>query len=275
MRVILLWVWVAFLLPGQEPKKAAETVPVDRRADTYAVYSAVLNHPSLSHPDNNEKYLVRDWSDVSMEKEPGNCIEVPEAYRVAYSELLQDRNEHRKAFLLERAFEIAKPYNLITEEQAHQFGKLRLGPGSNTQEVELFRGATDLITLGNVYFDRKRTVAATYTAAYCGSLCGFWTWRVFVKNGKGDWAEQHWTRCMTIAGRPAAAGTDIRPYRCGEPVGQAGDLPHKPQLYLAATGAGILSLVNRGIIRSRLATYQMEAANTMASPFTSSGTIRS
>jgi hypothetical protein len=48
----------ASLLFGQEPKKVAEIVPADRRLDTYAVYSAVLAHPSLSHPDNNQKYLV-------------------------------------------------------------------------------------------------------------------------------------------------------------------------------------------------------------------------
>jgi len=52
------------------------------------------------------------------------------------------------------------------------------------------------MTLGN---DKKMTLAAVYTWAHCGSLCGFGTWRVFVKNGKGDWEEQHWTNFMTIA----------------------------------------------------------------------------
>jgi hypothetical protein len=209
MRIVLLWISVALLASGQEPKKVAEPVPADRRADTYAVYSAALNHPSLSHPDDNEKYLVRDWSDDSMEKEPGNCITVPAEYRLAYSELLQDRSEHRKPFLLERAFEISKPYDFITEEQAQLFRNLRGRPGRTTSEVELFRGAADLISLGNVYFDRKRTLAAVYTGAFCGGLCGFWTWRVFLKNGQGDWAEQHWARCMTVAGRPASIQTRV------------------------------------------------------------------
>jgi hypothetical protein len=76
-RAVLLLVWLPLLAFGQEPKKAASTVPADRRVDTYAVYSIVLAHPSLSHPDNNEKYLVDELSGFAMENEPQSCITVP------------------------------------------------------------------------------------------------------------------------------------------------------------------------------------------------------
>jgi hypothetical protein len=71
VRIILWFVCmssVSSLLFGQEPKKVAEIVPADRRLDTYAVYSAVLVHPSLrefstgadiSHPDNIESLESR------------------------------------------------------------------------------------------------------------------------------------------------------------------------------------------------------------------------
>jgi 5-methylcytosine-specific restriction endonuclease McrA len=77
--------------------------------------------------------------------------------------------------------------------------------------MELFRGAMDLITLGNIYFDQKRTLAAFYTWAYCGSLCGYGTWRVFIRNGKGDWEEQHWITCMTGAAARGAPQNVIAP----------------------------------------------------------------
>ena len=73
--------------------------------------------------------------------------------------------------------------------------------------VEEFRGVADIITLGNVYFHRKRTLAAVYTWAWCGSLCGYGTWRVFTKNVKGGWDEQHWVGCMTIASSIRQRGT--------------------------------------------------------------------
>jgi hypothetical protein len=74
--------------------------------------------------------------------------------------------------------------------------------GHTTDGVELFRGAADLITLGNVYFDQKRTLAAVYTEAWCGPL-RILDRRVFIKN-ESDWVEQQWATCMTVAtARPA------------------------------------------------------------------------
>jgi hypothetical protein len=209
VRLPLLLAWIPLLAFAQEPKSPAQAVPADRRADTYAVYSAVLAHPKLSHPDNNEKYLVEDVSGVFGEKEPKLCITVPEASRAAFAELLADRVQiSREHFHLEPAFKALKPFALVTENQTRQFAALRFGTGHSTGDEELFRGAVDIITLGNVYFDKKRTLAAVYTAAYCDSLCGYWTWRVFVRNGKGDWEDQNWVTCMTVA-TAAAAGQNV------------------------------------------------------------------
>ena len=106
---------------GQEPKTPAPAVPADRRADTSAVYSAILAHPSLSHPDNNEKYLVHEATGVSEENEPKLCIAVPDAYRAAFTELVADRLQNSKEhFRLEPAFKSPKPFDLITEDQARQ-----------------------------------------------------------------------------------------------------------------------------------------------------------
>jgi hypothetical protein len=203
MRVVVWLACLPWLLFGQETKKEVSPVPVERRADTYAIYSAVMARPSLSHPDNNEKYAIAELSGLATEEKGlESCIAVPEGYRAAFAELQADRTRHREdRFRLERAFNIPKPYEVLTQAQSTQFLAARSGTIQTTVEPEPFPGAIDLITLGNVYFDQKRTLAAVYTAAYCGSLCGFWTWRVFVKNGKGDWEEQHWTKCMTIAGR--------------------------------------------------------------------------
>jgi hypothetical protein len=198
LRLALLVPWMFLLAFGQESKKEISTIPADRRVDTYAIYSAVLAHPSLSHPDNNEKYLIEELSGYSRENDPSSCITPPESYRASFVELLTDRSEHSsERFRLERSIKISKPYDLVTADQAKQFGAWQMGRSS--AELEGFRGAADLITLGNVYFDKKRTMAAAYTWAWCGSLCAYGTWRVFTKDEKGRWDEQHWISCMTIA----------------------------------------------------------------------------
>jgi hypothetical protein len=160
--------------------------------------------------------LIEEVSGAAREEQnaPQQCIGVPEPYRTSFAELLADRAAHSGArFRLERALSISKPYDLVAEKQAAEFRKLRNTPGRSTDDVELFRGATDLITLGNVYFDRKRTLAAVYTWAYCGNLCAYGTWRVFVN--RAGFQEENWIRCMTIAdSRPrrssARAQSEIR-----------------------------------------------------------------
>jgi hypothetical protein len=191
---------MAFPAYAQEPPKVVSPVPADRRVDTYAAYSAVLAHLSRGHLDENKKYLIVELSGTTWEDDPQSCLDVPAGYRNSFAELLVDRSGyHLEQFRLERAFNVPKPYDLVTADRANQFRALRDSPGHTTNEVELFRGAADLITLGNVYFDRKRTLAAVYTFAFCGGLCGSGSWSVFVKNGKGEWAGQPWTTCRTVA----------------------------------------------------------------------------
>lgn len=137
--------------------------------------------------------------------DPRRCLAVPEAYRSAFEEVLADRAARsRDRYRLEAEFAIPKPYVLIPEEQAAQFRNLRETPGHTTDEVDLFRGATDLIALGNVYFDRARSLALVYTWAWCGGLCGRGDWRIFVHRG-GGWEEQQWARCFSIAASPLGA----------------------------------------------------------------------
>jgi hypothetical protein len=194
VRLLLLFC-IPVLLSGQP-------VPAERRADTYAVYSAVMASPRLSHPDDNKKYLIEEISgNPAMEmKDQTSCIRVPDAYRERYTELLADRETQVRArYRLERAIQIEKPYVLLTKEQSEQFGRSRGVSSRSREEMELFRGGSDLITLGNVYFDRQRTLAIVYTGAWCGALCGFWTWRVFTRNPGDGWEEQKWVTCMSIA----------------------------------------------------------------------------
>jgi hypothetical protein len=190
-----LFICLPLLLPGQP-------VPAERRADTYAVYSAVMANPRLSHPNENKKYLIEETSGYPNldNSDIERCIRAPAAYRENFTELLADRvMQQASRYQLERAFQMDRPYELLTKEQAKDFGSARGVSRRPKEEENLFRGATDLITLGNVYFDRKRNLAIVYTWAWCGSLCGLGTWRVFIRNPKGQWDEQNWITCMTIA----------------------------------------------------------------------------
>jgi hypothetical protein len=185
---------MAGLLCGQ-----TKPLPKDRSDDSYAVYSAVLANPKLSHPNENRKYLIEDTT-VADGAGPRNCLRVPENYSAQLEEILAEY-ERLKAerFRFERNFEVDRPYDLITQAEATRVREFRMMPHLNgEQEPEKFRGAQDVITLGNVYFDRSRSVAIVRTGAWCGGLCGLWTWRALVKQS-GSWVDQTWVACTSIA----------------------------------------------------------------------------
>jgi hypothetical protein len=173
-------------------------LPKDRSEDSYAVYTAVMAKPQLSHPNDNRKYLIHDATSLGEDK-PGACIRVPADYTAKLEEILAEFSQYKaESFQLERKFEVDRPYELLTEAEAKQFSDDRMRSHLGETEPEKFRGAVDLLSFGNVYFDRSRTMAVVRTGAWCGGLCGLWVWRVLVRED-GRWQDKPWSTCVTMA----------------------------------------------------------------------------
>lgn len=175
------------------------TLPKDRSEDSYAVYSAALAGPHFGHPESNREYLIEDLTGMGKEN-PVGCIRVPAEYAAKFQEIVAEYSQYKtERFQLERKFEIDKPYELLNEAEAKQFRDWRWNPHIGEEVPERFRGIVHLFAFSNVYFDRSRSIAAVRTGAWCGGLCGNWSWKVYVKQD-GKWQERPWTTCMTMAG---------------------------------------------------------------------------
>src|SRR5207249_7916435 len=61
--------------------------------------------------------------------------------------------------------------------------------------IERFRDVSDLITLSDVYFNRRGTLALTAISTWCGPLCASYLWKVFDKLDNGKWEERRWIMC--------------------------------------------------------------------------------
>jgi hypothetical protein len=192
------WWRIVLTLVAAQAYAEVAPIPTDRRADAYAVYSAVLTRPSLNHPDTGSRYLIAGTTGIAQEGHPDACFDLPRAYASSVREILADAARFRdRAFRLERAFSIPKRYELLTPAEAASFMDPRRNPPDRALQ-ERFAGATDLITLGNVYFNSSRTVAAVKMFAWCGRLCGQGTWRVLQKEN-GEWKDRDWVSCTRLA----------------------------------------------------------------------------
>ncbi|MBZ5583525.1 MAG: hypothetical protein LAQ30_15220 [Acidobacteriia bacterium] len=177
---------------------APPPVPAGRRADVYAVYSAVLARPSLPHADSSAKYLVVDVTGMAGEGRPDRCFVPPLERRAALAEIMSDYLALRgQSFRLEHGFSASKPYELLTPLEGGSFMDPRRNPPGPALERR-FAGAMDLITLGNVYFNRDRTVAVVKTFDWCGTLCAQATWHALEKVA-GRWELRDWIHCSEIA----------------------------------------------------------------------------
>ncbi len=204
-----------------------QTSPADpeREKDVYAIYSQMFTNPQTSHgSDNNERYLIAETTAPGYPKEP--CVQSPKAREAEWREVLADferrNNIPRK---LERALSISKPYELLTADEVKEFIEARSMPKIGSPKPnERFRGVTDLFTLTDVYFNRRRTLALTYISTWCGGLCGLMSWKVYEKSDAGDWEERPWVLCTTMSQAPkrplmeGACSDDRRKCRSPQPT---------------------------------------------------------
>jgi hypothetical protein len=194
---------IAFLLSaivGLTPK-AAMPQAADEHADIYAIYSLMMTNPPTSHgPSTDEVYLIADTTRPVRPVEP--CVRVPSQYEMAYQEILDEYHRRKdKPVKLERALNIAKPYELLNADDADKYvaihsGYLRI-PDPNPKE--LLRKSTDLFYLGDVYFNQSHTLALTAISTYCGGLCGSMNWKLFEKSSTGQWEGRPWVGCSGVA----------------------------------------------------------------------------
>lgn len=176
-----------------------QTSPADpeREKDVYAIYSQMLTNPQTSYY-NNERYLIAKTTSPRYPKEP--CVRPPKSRAAEWREVLADferrKDTPRK---LERALSISKPYELLNADEIKEFIAARVAGIRSETESEKFRGVTDLFTLSDVYFNRRRTLALTSISTFCGGVCGLMSWKVYEKSDTGEWVERPWGLCTTMS----------------------------------------------------------------------------
>jgi hypothetical protein len=174
----------------------------EREKDVYTIYSLILNNPFTNHgPDHNERILIAATTATHGPQEP--CVVPPKERERPFREVRADYERRKEQSReLKSAFSIRKPYLLLKADDVTAFMKERWPTPTPEAKVpdERFRGATDVFTLSEVYFNPRRTLALAEVSSWCGGLCGMHQWRVFEKSNTGKWEERPWVTCFSVAG---------------------------------------------------------------------------
>jgi hypothetical protein len=191
--------FLLLMISATVPAYQQQTSPADpeREKDVYAIYSQMLTNP-LTSWYNNERYLIAKTTAPGYPKEP--CVQPPKSREAEWRQVPADF-ERRKDIprRLERAISISKPYELLNADEVKEFIAARVAGIRSETESEKFRGVTDLFTLTDVYFNRRRTLALTSISTFCGGVCGLMSWKVYEKSDAGEWKERPWVLCTTMS----------------------------------------------------------------------------
>ena len=171
------------------------------QSDVYTIYSLMLRQSSTSHGlNNNPIYLIRDTTVPGTPKQP--CVRPPDSESIRWAEIIADFNKRQNTMRkLEPLFRIDKPFQLLSGAEGDQFVKDRMQPSPTgiPQSRAVWKGAVDLFSLGDIYFDRDQNLALTSISTWCGGLCASWQWKVFEKGADGKWVEKPWITCLTMS----------------------------------------------------------------------------
>jgi hypothetical protein len=196
---------------------AQQQTETTREQDVYAVYSVLMTNPPTSfRSDPNELYAIASETRTIRRPRPaeatgvltlvasmGMCIEPPPGYAARWAEVMAEVDAGTDIpVALKRELKLTKPYVLLSPEDAAKFISSILSRGSRSPVASdpKLQGAVSLFVLGNVYFDKARTLALTNLSSTCGSLCGYGTAKIFEKQADGVWREVRPARnCDVVA----------------------------------------------------------------------------
>jgi hypothetical protein len=160
-----------------------------RQADVYAVYSALMSNPPVG--SQNPTYAILALTRPAIGGPGQPCITPRPEHATRWVEVLAEYTTRvDRPPTLVRQLNIAKPYILISQEDAAAFGAAHPGhrpPPKDPQPPAppldpKFDGVTSILALSDVWFSNDRTLALT-------GITNFWNsqWKLFEKNADGKW----------------------------------------------------------------------------------------
>jgi hypothetical protein len=161
--------------------------------EAYEIYSLVLPHEESSGFAKGTLVIQQETVSHSLDLA---CFDPKSA--IKFKDALADYSRvQKRVWLLQREFQIEKPYELVSADTINLFFKEH-GVGGWQYFYERYPDSGGFTIVSPVGFNKTKTLAVVYTGSGCGGLCGQWGFHLFEKvNNK--WKEVSGVTCTTVA----------------------------------------------------------------------------
>jgi hypothetical protein len=161
--------------------------------EAYQIYSLLI--PREESYEFGKGTLIIQEDTVSRRLDPG-CFDTKAAIR--FKEAIANYGDAQKqTWLLQRRFQIERPYELVRSDTIQQFFTEH-GPEGWHDFIERYPNSGGFIIMSPVGFNKSKTLAVVYTGSSCGGLCGRWSFHLLQK-GTGGWKVMPGVTCVTVS----------------------------------------------------------------------------
>ena len=159
-------------------------IPVDRAADSYAIYSLLLPGAPLATitPEPNHSWSMADATvnitDMNPAVPPNGELKAPPENNRAFNDALHDfsTRQYQRFRLDPDSFHPRRPLPVIDEHQVSD----RRSSGDPHSGIVFFSA---------VYFNPAQTAALVYVNNWCANLCAAGQW-VYLEKQNGQWVRR-------------------------------------------------------------------------------------
>lgn len=195
------------------------SIAMAQSADAYAIYSSLIAKSPVVRagpgniPTDDQIYLIDGTTatDRNGFGPPGArslftaeaCMKVPPLDDASFREILADYNLRKNsAVTLKRLFTFSKPYQLLTVAEVDRFLREAMETTQTANRNPFYQKSKRVFRLGDMYFNKNRTLAVVFFSVYTTPADGSGSWRAFRKAANGQWETNNsWSTCTWSTSR--------------------------------------------------------------------------
>lgn len=203
-RALAVFLAIVSVVPSLLAQVSSPPQPYSNQ-DAYQIYDLLVPHEETYCT--KTRVIVQETIQEGMgARDLASCVSplVAPEFRDAIANF---RAANKTRWVLQRQFELDKPYELVTSDAIEAIFKQGEGAKAKTDPpleggwrafYERYPSSGGYVVLSAVGFNRDKTRAVVYSGASCGSLCGAWSFHLF-KKVNGKWTETPGITCHTMS----------------------------------------------------------------------------
>ena len=175
---------------------AAISMPQDRAADSYAIYSLLMPGSPF---DSMGSLQAQQWaiadttisiSDMNPAVPPQGQLQPPDDHPKRFTEAARDFEARKyQRIQLTDHFHLSQPYKLLNSSQVAELRQAKTAVDAGSDLQSKYAAYPGVTFFSQVYFSANHNAALVYMNNWCANLCAEGQW-IYLEKQNGSWVRR-------------------------------------------------------------------------------------